>query len=799
MKKLFFVLFCVFFYFGRAQKIFFKDLSNKEPISNAIVKDKAGNSQVSSIKGIVDISSLNLKDTLCIIHPSYFPLFFLYDGKTDVYYLRAKIIELDEIVFSANRQEEEKQQIPYQIELIDKKQIEFQNQQTTADLLQNSGQVFVQKSQAGGGSPVLRGFEANKVLLVVDGVRMNNAIYRGGHLQDIITMDQNMLERTEIIFGPSSTIYGSDALGGVVHLITKETKFSEDTNNLFVGNAFARYSSANNENTGHLDFNYGLKNIAFLTNITFSNFQDLRSGSLLLNGFDTTWKRNFYQSFQMNNDSAMANPDWQIQKLSAYSQLDAMQKIQFKLGKYITSGINLQYSKSSAINRFDRLTELSGGKFKWAEWKYGPQQRLLTAFNLESSKSYSWSDHFKIIFAFQKIDQDRISRRWANNTRRFQQEDVYVYSLNADLQKKFNDNHDLKYGIEFSYNQINSAAEQINILTQHKSPFATRYPDAGSTMRTLSAYLSHSWEIIEDAFLVSGLRLSNVILNASWKDTLVLKFPFSETKIQNTALSGNLGIVVNTPDNWKISFMGSTGFRSPNVDDLGKINESVTGALIIPNPNLKPEYAYNLELGINKIIQDKFKMELNAFHTILENAMTIKSDKIFGKDSVNFGDALSKVQSLQNADRAYLYGFSYALLIDLNRFLSFKSTLTYTYGRYTDSGNDSVMPLDHIPPVFGQTNLRCKLKGFEGDFYVRYNGWKKIRDYRLDAEDNEIYATPDGMPGWFTLNINLNYAITKNFRLGLACENITDNHYRVFASGISAPGRNFVISLRSKF
>ncbi|NJN34367.1 MAG: TonB-dependent receptor plug domain-containing protein [Saprospiraceae bacterium] len=68
----------------------------------------------------------------------------------------------------------------------------------------------------------MRGFEASRVLLVVDGVRMNNLIYRSGHLQNAITVDQNMLDRVEVLFGTASTVYGSDALGGVVHFFTKK-------------------------------------------------------------------------------------------------------------------------------------------------------------------------------------------------------------------------------------------------------------------------------------------------------------------------------------------------------------------------------------------------------------------------------------------------------------------------------------------------------------------------------------------------------------------------------------------------
>ena len=188
-----------------------------------------------------------------------------------------KLINLNEVIFSANKSEEKKSDVAYNIEVIKSKDIELSNPQNSADMLSNTGNIMVQKSQGGGGSPIIRGFEANRVLIVIDGVRMNNAIYRGGHLQDVITIDNAMLDRTEIIYGPSSVMYGSDALGGVMHFYTKNPLFGINKMN-FKLNSSVRYSSANQEKTGHLDFNIGYKRLASLTSITYSDFDDMRTG-----------------------------------------------------------------------------------------------------------------------------------------------------------------------------------------------------------------------------------------------------------------------------------------------------------------------------------------------------------------------------------------------------------------------------------------------------------------------------------------------------------------------------------------
>src|SRR4030095_9895710 len=190
-----------------------------------------------------------------------------------------KISVLDEVVFSANKFAERKRYIVQRIDVIPRRFIAQVNAQNTGDLLINTGNVFVQKSQQGGSSPVLRGFEASRVLLVVDGIRMNNAIYRAGHLQNVITVDQNMLDRLEIMYGPSSTLYGSDALGGMVHMITKPVKVATAGESFSSsGTGFLRYSSVNDEKTGHFDINLGTRKFGFLTSVTYSYFGDMRMG-----------------------------------------------------------------------------------------------------------------------------------------------------------------------------------------------------------------------------------------------------------------------------------------------------------------------------------------------------------------------------------------------------------------------------------------------------------------------------------------------------------------------------------------
>lgn len=268
--------------FARSQTVIIKDKITMQPLTGASMKVKGmSKTLLANNSGIIDMTEIINNDTFQINAFGYQEQVLTQaDLKRNKFIVELSELPygIDEIVVSASRFEEKKSDVPQQILVIKSKELEFMNQQTTADVLQSSGSVFVQKSQGGGGSPVLRGFEANKVLIVIDGIRMNNAIFRAGHLQNVISLDNSVLDKMEIVYGPGSVVYGSDALGGVMHFYTKRPLLGTGNGINFKANAFTRYSSATNEKTFHSDLNFGFKKVAFLSSITYSDFGDLMQG-----------------------------------------------------------------------------------------------------------------------------------------------------------------------------------------------------------------------------------------------------------------------------------------------------------------------------------------------------------------------------------------------------------------------------------------------------------------------------------------------------------------------------------------
>jgi len=783
-----------------AQTITVVNKSNLQPIENAMVNGKATN-----IKGQIALESVNDKLGLLLVQRiGYFTDSFRLDELKAMSYtirLTERNYDLEKVVIAVMRVEQKVNITQQQTFSLDKSQMQFMNQPTTAELLQQSGRAFVQKSQIGGGSVVMRGFEANKVLMVVDGVRMNNAIYRGGHLQNVLTVDQNMLERTEMVFGAGSVNYGSDALGGVVHFITKNPILSNTNKILNQTSAFLRYGTAMAEKTGHFDFNIGLRKWAFLGSATYSTFDDMTMGKKGTKNYESWGRRTFYAKRFGNKDSMVQNADSFKQIPSGYHQIDLMGKILFQESKYISHLLNVQHSNSSDIPRYDRLTELAGnGKPSQAQWYYGPQTRTFMSYKLAIDKKMQAFDKAVFIVGWQNIVESRHNRGFGSSNITHRTEQVEIYTVNADLQKNISSKTELRYGAELSTNDVQSKANRVNINTNAESAQTTRYPDGGSKMQTAALYITQTNIITSKLFFNTGVRFTAMSLECNFKDKTF--FPFLQNSIaqRNQNTSGSFGFVYLPKLDWKIAGSISSGFRAANVDDMAKVFESTAGRIIIPNAYVKPEQTTNFDLTINKTFAKKLSIEFNGYYTIYNNALTLGRAQLNGKDTITYNNVYSTIYTTINAQRAIIKGFFAGFNYDATKALSLSGNINYTYGRIKTDTVD--YPLDHISPVFGRFGIIYKGNKFKTEFYTLFNGAKKSRDYNLMGEDNQLYSTDPVIgynPAWYTLNLRGFYQVNKFFQLQLAIENILDQHYRTFSSGYSGAGRNFVVTFRGQF
>jgi hemoglobin/transferrin/lactoferrin receptor protein len=738
-----------------------------------------------------------------------------------------KEISLEEIVISASNTEQQKKNIAQKIDVISAKIIANSNAQNTGDLLINTGKIFVQKSQQGGSSPIIRGFEASRVLLVIDGIRMNNAIYRSGHLQNIITTDQNSLTRVEVMYGPSSTIYGSDALGGTIHLITKQPKLLIGNENPVTGTAFFRHNTVNKENSLHADANIANKKWAWLQSFNYSKFGDMKMGNNYLSKYPNFGRRSQYITSINGIDSVVNNEDDRVQKFSGYEQWDIIQKLLFKPNDATSHTFNIQLSNTTNVPRYDRLQDTRnfggsiGNKLRYAEWFYGPQKRFLAAYHLEKNTT-GFFNAIKANFSVQNIEESRQSREY----RRYdgfdsRVEKVKVVGFVFNVIKKW-DNNELVTGFDMQLNNVTSKATRKNIFTGAITKLDTRYPDGENKMNSVGLYAQHTYQSKNKKWLFNdGIRLQATGLKSNIVDNSFFNLPQTSVKQNNSSITGNIGVVYNASANTTVKAVVSSGFRAPNVDDLAKIFESSTTAkqVVFPNADIKPEYTYNADITMLRRIGERFNIELTGYYSLFRNAIVKAPFKLNGQDSIIYNGVYSQILANQNVNKANVYGFSANIDVAIAKELTLMSTLNYTKGYFlTDATKNSSIyekqangtyalvskkvskkPLDHTPPMFGKTSLRYERKKWDAEVYALYNGWKHLDDFNADGEDNAQYATIDGTPSWVTINFKGNIQLAKQLQFQFGIENILDRNYRYFASGFSAPGRSFIFALRNNF
>ena len=804
-----------------AQQISVKDSETKEVLSDvAVFNESKDKSIISDLNGNVDLElfSNERKVFFQLLGYSLLELYLddVEDGSTVLLYPESQ--NLDEVILSVARSASSVNQIAEKVSVIKSEDLFISSPSSGAEMLELSPGVRIQKSQGGGGSPIIRGFEANRVLIVVDGVRMNNAIYRSGHLQNSITIDPSNIERAEVIFGSSSVGYGSDAMGGVIHYYTKNPilKNSKKISSSFTSN----FNSANNSVTNNFKTNYSSDNWGSITSISISKYGDIKMGKKRNHGysdwgltsiFSQNSRYKFYAEPSINSDK-------NIQKNTGYSQVDLFQKFLFRIGDNNLLNLNIQFSESSDIDRFDQLSIQMDDSLKFSEWYYGPQKRLLISPSLRIFPKKKFIDKGVITFGFQKINESRIKRKFNSLNRSHQIEDLTVLSLNGDFDTSFNNGHTLSYGLETTYNHNYSKAydrilsvDGNNVIgLGTKTAIPTRYPSDGSSYASFASYVNWSWNMSEFFTFNVGTRLTFTKLKASWNDVISVNPQLSKVNLNTEALTTTVSMKLRPSNKIQINTVLSSGFRNPNIDDIGKIREN-NGLLVVPNTFLKPEYAYNLDLGVDyRSLDGKSYFSIRGFSTIISRHIgraeyTVYSDITTPNTStIIYNNEEVTTIANKNLGNRFIHGFSIDGFNNLSRSLKVDYSLTYTKG----DNNESYGPLPSISPLFGSLSLNYINNDLTIRAVYKFSDSKDPSEYSIGGEDG-LDETPyiigqDGLknflgaPSWSDFSIFASKKISSNSTLRLGITNIFDIHYRTFASGISAPGRSFQAGLHLK-
>ena len=805
-----------------SQEITVRDSKTSSPLSNVyIYNESKTKSIITNDQGQASLSNFSSDEKVYFQLLGYtlleLQLSEFLNNSFDLY-LDSESQNLDEVILSVARSESNANEIAEKVSVIKAEDLYLTAPSSGAEMLELSPGIRIQKSQGGGGSPVIRGFEANRVLIVVDGVRMNNAIYRSGHLQNSITIDPNNIDRVEIIYGSSSVGYGSDALGGVVHYYTKNPTIKDS---IKIKSSFSsNYNTANSSISNSFSTNYSEETWGMFSTISISRFGNIKMGERREHGYQSWGLNNYYSENSRYNfkDQPSYNEEPNLQQNTDYSQVDFFQKFLFKLPYQNLLNLNIQYSESSDIDRYDKLSEEKNGELKFSEWYYGPQKRLLVSPSLKFFSQNPLLKRGRITLAYQMVQESRINRKFSSLIRSSQLEKVNLFSLNGDFDTSFDNGHAVSYGIEGTVNRVTSNAYSQNIVINGneisnlgpKTNIPTRYPSDGSSYKSFAMYVNWTWNMNDFFTFNAGTRLTYTGLRASWKESASINAQLSNVKLNSSALTTTLSMTLRPSKKFQVMTVLSSGFRNPNIDDIGKIREN-NGILVVPNTFLKPEYAYNLDLGINyKSLNELTYLSLRTFATVISRHI-VRDDFIIFSDNTTAdestilynGEEVTTIAN-KNLGNRFIHGYSIDGFSYFSRSLKLNGSLSYVKG----DENETYGPMPSISPIFGTISGEYTKDKIKISALYKFSGDKSPKDYSLGGEDG-LEETPvitensngiiyAGTPKWSDFSIYTNYDISEDVKIRIALTNIFDNHYRTFASGISAPGRSFQIGLYLK-
>jgi len=592
--------------------------------------------------------------------------------------------------------------------------------------------VFVQKTNHGGGSPFIRGLTGNQTLILVDGIRMNNSTFRYGPNQYMNTIDPFSIEKIEVLRGSGSVQYGSDAIGGVIQVLTKDPGFSENTN--FKGAVNARYASGNMERSGSTEFVYSSSKLVFSGVLGLKNFGDLVGG-------DTTGR----------------------QSPSGYTETDAGLKLKLKLSENSELMLANQFVQQNDVDVFHKV-RLENFKIN----KMGVQGRNLSYIKLRMEQSSPFFKEINITGSMNNTIEERNSLKNASSITGFERDRVSSSNLALEVFSDLTKYWTANSGLEYYRDKINSIRNSSNSQTGYLTMLRGLYPNNASYLNT-SLYSIHHLEL--GGFnLEAGLRYN-------WLKASLFEKDLGQLDVTPGAFVWNTGLNYTLNDHHVYVSM-NTGYRAPNIDDMGTLG-IVDFRYELPSYALKPEKSYNSELGYKyasgslSIGASLYRNKLNDLITRVQTSQVIDGYKVYKKE---------------NTEEALIKGVEGFLEWQANRRLSVDMFASFNHGQNLSKSE----PLRRVPPFNGNVSMKYKL----AKLYVKGElAWadKQDRLAQGDRDDNRIPL--NGTPGWKVLNIYSGYTFGK-VHVRLSAQNLFNVDYRTHGSGINAMGRSLWMNVQ---
>lgn len=686
--------------------------------------------------------------------------------------MAARAIALDEVQVTANRGAVSSQETPQMVSVVTAQEIRRRNLQQAPEILREAAGVFVQKTNQGGGSPIVRGLKANKLLLLVDGIRLNNATYRGGNHQYLNTVDALALERVEVVHGPVSALYGSDALGGAVNVITRSPQFHRESGVAVRGAVSGAISTADHTQTSHLGLSASHARWGAVFDASIKSFGDVTRG---VSGGGLLMQR-------LANDARVSRRLLETQTPQGYDSFDLSGKLGIKLSETLQLTAAHQSNRQDAVPRYDVYEAQTD-----SVWQYAPQERDLTYLGLQKNRQNFWFDFATITLSRHRQFERRKRQNFGSTGENRDQYETVTLGAQAQFNKIIAARYVFVYGGEFYHDNVATLSTQRNTATGAIAPRNPIYPD-GSSFTNFGLYGQNEFAVMPRWTVIAGARFSAFHLRAPFDAALNL----GTVTQKPSALTGSVGTKFDLAEGVGLVANVAQGFRAPNLDDLSRLGRA-RGDLIfeIPNPDLKPEISLSLDAGI-KLNFERVQANVIGYYNALTDILARRSANVAGLPYViDEGDTVAVFQK-NNAGKAYTTGFEIETEIALRPRFTMRGNLSYTYGQNKTGGE----PLSAIPPLHGFAGLRFEQRQFRAEIYARFAAAQN----RLAAEDRDDLRIPEGgTPGWYTLNLRASMPVSKNLHVNAGLANLLDRNYREHVSGFNAPGRNFIAGAEARF
>ncbi len=653
---------------------------------------------------------------------------------------------LEEIQVTARRQASSTYDVSNAVTVV-------QNDQSNAprvlpDLLRGQPGVFVQQTTAGQGAVIVRGLKGSEILHLVDGMRLNTAFFRNAPTQYLALVDAHSTQQLEVVRGPLPALYGSDAMGGVVQVVTRVPQFDSSEMD-WRGRASIDYSSAESVRGAHVAVEGGTDRVAGSLGLTYTDIGDRRTprGTLTPTG---------------------------------YLQRGANAKLVFTPDDTHELMFNLQYMEQPSTPRYDELvagfdqTEPDSEVFN-----FEPNDRLFAHIRYRNDAPVGFIQSWQANLAYQQINDDRRTRNFGSRSERRERNASDLFGLTLQASSQAGDDHLLTWGMEFYADEISSSRLNTDLDTGEVSASTPRFPD-GSSMDSLALYISDEWALGERLTLNYGGRYSRFDIG------LPPGLPSDGLELDD--VTGDIGLRFQLSESLQLVSNLGRGFRPPNIFDLGTLGERPGNRFNIPNADLEAESVITLDAGV-KFRSDSWSLEALLFYSDYQDKLT----------SVETGDVTDdgrQIVQTQNVAELRIYGTELGLRTLVGESTEVYANINWLWGEES-SGDAPDAPADRIPPLNGRLGLRYEPgDAWWADVYTRFAAEQNRLSDR-DVGDNRI--DPNGTPGWLTVGMRLGWDLAPGWVVTMHLDNVLDQAYREHGSGLDAPGFDAGISIEARF